>query len=164
MLARELAALFERDLTRLVQELRAFPDTPSLWVTLPGIANAAGTLALHLEGNLREFVGRQLGGVAYVRDRAAEFSVRGVPQAELVARLEAVHDLVPRVVSALSHDVLGAHYPEPMFGGPITTRQFLVHLNGHLSYHLGQIDYLRRAITGAGAIDLAALRPSDEAR
>ena len=87
---------------------------------------------------------------------AAEFSARGVPQAELVARLEAVHDLVPGVVSALSHDVLDAHYPEPMFGGPITTRQFLVHLNGHLNYHLGQIDYLRRATTGAGALELTS--------
>ena len=71
-----------------------------------------------------------------------------------MGRLEAVHDLVPGVVSALSHDVLDAHYPEPMFGGPITTRQFLVHLNGHLNYHLGQIDYLRRATTGAGALEL----------
>jgi hypothetical protein len=164
MLASDLAALFERDLTRLVQELRAFPDTPSLWATLPGIANAAGTLALHLEGNLREFIGRQLGGVSYARDRAAEFSVRGVPQAEVVARLKAVHALIPGVVSALPHDVLDANYPEPMFGGPITTRQFVVHLNGHLNYHLGQIDYLRRAVTGAGALDLAPLGRSDGAR
>ena len=164
MLAHELAALFERDLTRLVQELRAFPDTPSLWGTLPGIANAAGTLALHLEGNLREFIGRQLGGVAYARDRAAEFSVRGLPQAELVGRLEAVHALVPGIVSALPGEVLDAHYPEAMFGGPITTRQFLVHLNGHLNYHLGQIDYLRRATTGAGAIELAALARAEKPR
>jgi hypothetical protein len=33
----------------------------------------------------------------------------------------------------------------------------LVHLNGHLNYHLGQMDYLRRAITGHGAIHLAEL-------
>ena len=158
MLATELAALFERDVTRLVQELRAFPDTPSLWRTLPGITNAAGTLALHLEGNLREYIGRQLGGRAYTRDRAAEFSVRALPQHELVARLGDVRDMVPAVVTALTDDVLATDYPEPMFGGPITTRQFLIHLNGHLNYHLGQIDYLRRAVTGAGAIVLSGLR------
>jgi hypothetical protein len=32
-----------------------------------------------------------------------------------------------------------------------------MHLNGHLNYHLGQIDYLRRVTTGDGAITQAAL-------
>ena len=54
-----LAALFSRDLTRLIQELRAFPDDKLLWESLPGVTNSAGNLALHLEGNLREFIGRQ---------------------------------------------------------------------------------------------------------
>ena len=86
----ELAALYARDLTRLVQELRAFPGTSGIWKVAPGIANAAGTLALHLEGNLREYVGRQIGGLAYERDRPLEFSAHGVDQAELVRRIEAV--------------------------------------------------------------------------
>jgi hypothetical protein len=33
----------------------------------------------------------------------------------------------------------------------------LIHLNGHLNYHLGQIDYLRRFATGRAAIDLASI-------
>ena len=61
MLASELAALFARDIARLIQELQAFPDTASVWKTAPGVTNAAGTLALHLEGNLRDYIGRQLG-------------------------------------------------------------------------------------------------------
>lgn len=32
-----------------------------------------------------------------------------------------------------------------------------MHLHGHLNYHLGQIDYLRRVLTGEGAIQLASL-------
>src|SRR4029079_9711561 len=81
-LAQELGALFDRDLTRLEQELRAFPDTETLWMVAPGVSSAAGTLALHLEGNLREYIGRQLGHHEYTRDRACEFSARGVPQQE----------------------------------------------------------------------------------
>ena len=111
MLSTELAALFARDLKRLIQELGAFPDTSSLWQTVPGVTNAAGTLALHLEGNLREYIGRQL----------------------------------------------AATYPEQVLGVPITTRQFVIHLSGHLNYHLGQIDYLRRMTTGDGAINLVSL-------
>jgi hypothetical protein len=157
MLSTELAALFARDLTRLLQELRAFPDTTTLWATAPGVTNAAGTLALHLEGNLREYVGRQLGQLDYTRDRPLEFSQRGVEQQALIARIEAVHRMVPRVIEGLADERLAAPYPEEFNGAPISTRQFLIHLSGHLSYHLGQIDYLRRFATGDGAIPLAGL-------
>jgi hypothetical protein len=155
----ELAALFARDLRRLRQELEAFPDTAALWAIGPGVTNAAGNLALHLEGNLREYIGRQLGGVDFARDRPREFNARGLPQAELVARLEAVAASIPPVNAALSEPAMDAPYPEDVLGAPMPTRQFLVHLLGHLNYHLGQIDYLRRLTTGAGAISLAGLPP-----
>lgn len=157
MLATELSALFARDIERLIQELQAFPDTDAVWKTVPGVTNSAGTLALHLEGNLREYIGRQLGRIPYTRQRPLEFSVRGVERADLIARLEAVKDMVPRVLQGLSASQLDAHYPEAIYGKPITSRQFLMHLLGHLSYHLGQVDYLRRFTTGHGSIDLAAL-------
>jgi hypothetical protein len=157
MLSTELSALYARDLQRLIQELQAFPDTASLWQTAPGVSNSAGTLALHLEGNLREFIGRQMGQIAFTRDRPLEFSARGVEQAELVARLEAVKASIPGVIAALSDAELAAANSELYMGQPITRHQFLVHLNGHLNYHLGQIDYLRRFATGNGAIELAAI-------
>lgn len=157
MLSTELAALFARDLTRLIQELSAFPDSASLWQTAPGVTNAAGTLALHLEGNLREYIGRQLGGIEFKRDRPLEFSSRGVDQKDLVARTEAVRTMVPRVIEALSEPQLAAIYPEQVLSVPITTRQFLIHLSGHLNYHLGQIDYLRRFVTNNGALKLVNL-------
>ena len=156
-LSNELAALFARDLARLIQELRAFPDTASVWKTAPGVTNAAGTLALHLEGNLREYIGRQLGRIDYQRDRPLEFSARGVGRDELIARLEAVRTQIPEVIASLSPGQLDAIYPENVLKQPITTRQFLIHLAGHLNYHLGQVDYLRRVVTSDGAIDLAAL-------
>ena len=157
MLSTELAALFGRDLERLTQELEAFPDTASLWQIAPGVTNAAGTLALHLEGNLREYIGRQLGGIEYTRDRPLEFSQRGVEQQELLARIEAVQAMVPRVIEALSEQQLAATYPEQVLAKPIPTRQFLIHLSGHLNYHLGQIDYLRRFATQNGALNLVNL-------
>jgi hypothetical protein len=157
MLANELAALFSRDLTRLIQELRAFPDTTTIWRTTPGVTNSAGTLALHLEGNLREYVGRQLGQIAYTRQRPLEFSTRGVEQAELIARLETVKEMVPRVIGALTEPQLDADYPEAVLGKPVSARFFLIHLAGHLNYHLGQVDYLRRFVTGTSAIELAGL-------
>jgi len=158
MLAHELAALYTRDLTRLVQEISAFPDTATLWQTRAGITNSAGNLALHLEGNLREYIGRQLGNIDYRRDRPREFNDSGVEQSALIARLTAVRDEIPRVVAGLSDEALDATYPEPHNGEPLSSRQMVIHLAGHLNYHLGQIDYLRRVLTGDGAISLAGLQ------
>ena len=139
----------ERCLGRLTDE--------QVWWRASERSNSVGNLLLHLEGNLREYIGRQLGGVAYTRQRPLEFSTRGVEQAELMARLETVKELVARVVSGLSNEQLDATYPELVLGKPMTTRQFLVHLEGHLNYHLGQVDYLRRFVTANGAIELAQL-------
>lgn len=157
MLASELAALYSRDLVRLTQELRAFPDTASVWKTVPGVSNAAGTLALHLEGGLRHFIGLRLGKIDYTRDRPLEFSARGIERDELIARLEAVQASIPNVIASLTDAQLDAIDPQNGTDKPLTTRQWLIHLYGHLSYHTGQVDYMRRVATGDGAIELAQL-------
>ncbi len=156
-MANELAALFRRDLTRLVQELQAFPDQETLWEKAPGISNSAGNLTLHLEGNLRDFVGRQLGDIAYQRKRDDEFGLTGFSAEELVARIEEVKELVPRILSRLSAVELEAEYPQKVLGAPISTQQFLIHIYGHFNYHLGQIDYLRRLSTKGTAVAFAGL-------
>jgi hypothetical protein len=156
-LSTELAALFRRDLTRLLQEITAFPDSSTLWATTEGVTNSAGNLALHLEGNLREYVGRQLGRIPYIRQRELEFHSTGFPLQDMVARIEALRESIPQVVSGLSPAALEAVYPETVLAVPLLTRQFLIHLLGHLSYHLGQIDYLRRVLTRGKAVPLAGL-------
>jgi hypothetical protein len=155
--ALELASLFRRDIARLVQEVQAFPDDASLWETRPGVTNSAGNLALHLEGNLRDFIGRQLGAVDYTRERELEFSSKGVGRAELAARLKEVEDLVHGIVAGLLSLQAEEVYPMNVLGVELTTRQFLMHLYGHLSFHLGQVDYMRRVITGDGALKFVRL-------
>jgi hypothetical protein len=153
----ELAALFRRDLTRLAQELRAVPGDGALWTKPPGVSNAIGNLVLHLEGNLREYIGRQLGGVPYTRRRDLEFSETGLTIDNLLARVEPLAILIPEIVAGLSDADLNRLYPEEPFNSPISTAQYLVHVHGHLNYHLGQIDYLRRILTGSGAVDFVQL-------
>jgi len=155
--ALELAALFRRDLTRLSQELEAFPSEEMLWSKLPGISNSAGNLFLHLEGNMREYIARQLGGIDYARRRELEFSSAAIPAEALLQRIGPLVALIPETVSALSEQAMEAEYPLDVFGLPLSTRQFLIHLSGHLNYHLGQIDYLRRVLTGSGALTFAPL-------
>lgn len=110
-----------------------------------------------MEGNLREYIGRQLGGIEYNRDRPREFADRGLCVEEVAARIDKLIDLIPGVVASLTPARLDATYPEDALGAPLSTRQFLIHLHGHLNYHLGQIDYLRRVLSGAGSLDYPKL-------
>ncbi len=151
-IAKELADLFRRDIARLGQQVNGFPDDSTLWAILPGTTNSAGNLALHVEGNLREYIGRQLGGVPYERRRPLEFSSTGLTRGELAGRVTALQTLIPEIVLGLTEQVLDAPFPEEVLGIPLSTRQFVIHLLGHLNYHLGQIDYLRRIVTEGTAI------------
>jgi hypothetical protein len=152
----ELAALFRRDLRRLVQELEAFPGDAYLWQTVPGISNPAGNLTLHLEGNLREYIGRVLGGVAYQRDRPYEFAAKAMPASGLIARIQAVEELIPTIIVNLSDEQLEADYTAHE-QGIIGTRQLLISLLGHFNFHLGQIGYLRRMLTEGSAVKFVQL-------
>jgi hypothetical protein len=152
-IAVELAALFHRDLARLAQQLRAFTVEGEIWRCVPGITNSAGNLVLHLEGNLREYVGRILGGYPYTRMRDHEFTASGITITELAAKVDAIRDIVPSVIRRLSDEQLQATFPEDALGTPMSTQQFLIHLHGHLNYHLGQIDYLRRFLIRGTAIE-----------
>ena len=69
-----------------------------------------------------------------------------------------MRDEIPPVIAGLSAEQLEAAYPQLYSGMTLPTQQMLIHLEGHLSYHLGQIDYLRRLLTGEGAISLAELQ------
>lgn len=156
-IATDLAELFYRDLTRLLQQLHAFAEEDMLWECAPGIVNSAGNLMLHLEGNLREYVCRLLGGVPYLRARDEEFTRKGISIPAMAARIEDIRRLVPRVIRQLSDGQLLAAFPENPLSSPLSTQRFLIHLSGHLNYHLGQIDYLRRLLTRGAAIEYASL-------
>lgn len=154
----ELTALYRRDLARLGRQLDAFTDD-ALWRVVPGVTNSAGNLMLHLDGNLREFVGRLLGGVAYERDRPREFAAKDVSRDEISTALRGLSTLIPDVLQRVPAERWDETFPQNVLGEPLTNRQFLVHLYGHLNYHLGQIDYLRRVLTGDGALAAPPPKP-----
>lgn len=143
----DFAHLVARDLDALAAQLEAYPDDAAVWQVAGSIKNSAGTLALHLVGNLRHFIGAVLGGTGYVRDREAEFGDRDVSRAELLARVRACRDEVVAVLQGIPDDLMAQPYPgtlPPHLDG--TTHRFLVHLSGHLMWHLGQVDYHRRIL------------------
>ena len=144
----DISALLMRELEGFQREIQMFPDDERVWATQPGITNSAGNLALHIAGNLRFFVGSVLGGVAYQRDRDAEFGRRTGSRAELVAELATAAAVVRDVLPRLDAARLDAPFEGTTFPGPVSTRRFLLHLCTHAAYHVGQAGYLRRIVTG----------------
>lgn len=154
-----IGTILDRDLDTLRHEIEAYSDEKELWQSAPGISNTAGTLALHLAGNLQHYFGTRLGGTGYVRDRAAEFARRDVPRVELLKEVEAARRAVHAGLAQLSAAQLADEYPEVIAGLRITTAEYLIHLTTHFAYHLGQIDYHRRIVTGSEVV-VGAMRPA----
>ena len=150
MLTDTLRPLFARDLNRVHQEIELYHEEARIWHVDAGIANSAGNLTLHLVGNLNTYIGAQLGGVAYPRDRDREFWQKDVPRAELLRQVAETRDLVDHALSQLKPHDLAAEYPLLVFEAKTTTEYLLVHLATHLAYHLGQINYHRRLLDGSG--------------
>ncbi|MBF8963755.1 DinB family protein [Pontibacter sp. FD36] len=145
-LVSEFSAVLLRDLDKLAAEIRLFEQEENLWKTKGHTSNSAGNLCLHLVGNLNTYIGAILGGSGYVRDRDAEFSLRNIPKEKLLEQIEEVKRTVASTLERLSADDLQKPYPQQVLGYEMTVSYFLIHLYGHLNYHLGQINYLRRIL------------------
>lgn len=146
-----LELIIRRDLTTVRREVDAYPDERLLWAAVPGLANSGGVLVRHICGNLQHFIGAVLGHTGYQRNRDAEFTGAPDSRATLLADIDrtiaSVTATLPRVNSAQ----LAAEYPLPIVDHQLETERFLVHLAVHLGFHLGQLDYHRRAVTGQPA-------------
>jgi uncharacterized damage-inducible protein DinB len=162
MLIPIVQAMLLRELAAVQRSVEAYPDDASLWALPKGLPNAGGTLVLHLAGNLQHYVGAVLGGSDYKRDRPAEFARRDVKRGELLRELGAAVAAVNRTLPTLSEESLAQPYPESIGGHVVTTGVFLAHLATHLAYHLGQLDYHRRMVTGdsrgVGAVSPGAIQ------
>jgi hypothetical protein len=143
-----IAATISRELNALERELNAYTTDEQVWLLPPGLPNSGGTLALHIAGNLQHFVGTVLGGTSFVRDRDAEFQRRDVPRAELIDGLHQAREIVQFTLGRLAPAKLSDWFPIEVANRRVNTGEFLLHLATHLAYHVGQVDFHRRIVTG----------------
>ena len=141
-----IAELLSRDLAKLKEEIGLYQSSDALWIVDGEIKNSAGNLCLHLCGNLQHFIGAILGKTSYIRNREAEFSTKNMAKDSLLNEIEATIRSVEQTLATLSDGALEIQYPQDVLGKPMTTGYFLIHLQGHLNYHLGQINYHRRLL------------------
>ena len=145
----DAAELFRKSIIEELEELRdavrqlAEPLTEKqLWSKPVDPGNSIGHLILHLTGNLNHFVGAQLGGSGYVRDREREFTEAKPPaKAVLLAELDKAVAVFRRVVEKLDAARLSAPHPDAHFG---SVMKALMRLVAHFALHRGQMSYIIR--------------------
>jgi uncharacterized damage-inducible protein DinB len=140
--------------TALIEELEQLRDgvhqlveplsERALWSKPVEPGNSIGHLILHLTGNLNHYVGAQLGGTGYVRDREREFTEAQPPaRPALLANLDAAVATFRRVAESLSAEQLAASHPHTASGSVLKA---LVHVVAHFALHRGQMSYLARLV------------------
>jgi uncharacterized damage-inducible protein DinB len=108
-------------------------------------SNSAGNLALHLAGNVRQWIVAGLGGATDARQRDLEFSERGpVPRARLVRLLRSAVLDACRVIRRLTPAELAAGYEIQKM--PVTGLNVLLHVVEHFAFHSGQIIFITKEL------------------
>ena len=146
MVIETLQKIFKRDLEKLKQEIASYRNESNLWKVDKSITNSSGNLCLHLVGNLNTYIGAEIGKTGYVRNRDLEFSLKNIPQVQLVKMIEDTIVIVEDGLSKLNENDLEREYPLLVFKEKTSTGYFLIHLAVHLGYHLGQVNYHRRLL------------------
>jgi uncharacterized damage-inducible protein DinB len=133
-----------------------------IWTRNSENENAVGNLVLHLSGNVRQWIGFGVAGLADNRQRDAEFDARGgVAPAELAELLKT------RVAEAadIIRGVRAARLTERITpqGYDVTVLEAIAHVVEHFSQHTGQIILLTKMLTSEDLAYYQHLRGSGRA-
>ena len=126
-----------------------------IWMRNNDNQNAVGNIALHLCGNVRQWIIGGIGGQPDIRDRDSEFAARGgMAPAELAAKLKAIVGEAAEVIRAVPPERL----PERKTIQKVyetTVMEAIYHVVEHFAGHTGQIIFATKLLTG---VDLGYYR------
>jgi DinB superfamily len=150
LLSETIGAGFVRryeELGARVREL-AEPLTDAQFWTKPfAFGNSFGHLVLHLTGNLNYYIGAEIAGTAYVRDRDREFTEAARPaKAEVMKRFSDAVAMVARTARAQSEEDWGKSYTAMREEDAANRFNIFLRCATHLHLHVGQMIYLQYAL------------------
>jgi uncharacterized damage-inducible protein DinB len=138
--------LLQVHLPRIEACVRALSIEQVWWRANPA-SNSVGNLALHLEGNVRQWIVSGLGGAQDRRERAKEFSNRGpIPQRTLLTGLRKAVREACFVMRKLDGEALAQTYS--IQGFRVTGIHAVFHVVEHFSHHAGQVILLTKLLGG----------------
>jgi hypothetical protein len=118
-----------------------------IWMRHGDHENAVGNMALHLSGNVRQWIIAGIGGQPDTRVRDAEFAVRGdIKAAELMGKLEGTVTEAVAVLKALKPDRLMETYQPQKYR--VAIFEGIYHVVEHFAEHTGQIIFATKLLTG----------------
>jgi len=129
-------------LAGVVHELAAPLPEEQFWTKPFPFGNSFGHLVLHLSGNLNYYIGTQIAGTGYVRDRPLEFSDATRPsKADVLQKFSQAIAMVLATINSQSAEDWSKQYSA---AGADAQDRFGIVLScaTHLHHHVGQMMYL----------------------
>jgi uncharacterized damage-inducible protein DinB len=125
-----------------VRDLAAPLNDEQFWTKPFAFGNSFGHLVLHLTGNLNYYVGAQIVGTGYVRDRPLEFSDATRPsKAEVLKKFDQAIAMVTGAIGSQSAEDWSKEYTA--VGANARDRlEMVLQCATHLHHHVGQMMYL----------------------
>jgi uncharacterized damage-inducible protein DinB len=125
-----------------VRELAAPLSDEQFWTKPFPFGNSFGHLVLHLTGNLNYYIGAQIAGTGYVRDRPKEFAEASRPsKEEVLKKFDEAIEMVVETIRRQSEEDWSA--PHSGTGSDARTRfEMVLGSATHLHHHIGQMVYL----------------------
>ena len=117
------------------------------WTKPYPYGNSFGHLVLHLTGNLNYYLGAQLAGTGYVRDRPREFAETArLSKEDVLGAFDEAVAVALRAVEVQTTETWGAPYEAE---NTQLEARFDIVLNcvSHLNHHVGQMIYLTKQLS-----------------
>jgi catechol 2,3-dioxygenase-like lactoylglutathione lyase family enzyme/uncharacterized damage-inducible protein DinB len=144
-----------RDYRARLHRLAEGLSDAQFWARPYPYGNSIGHLTLHLTGNLNYYIGREMAGTDYVRDRDREFhDPAPPPKAEALSRLDEAVELVIATLERQTAADWSAPFAASGADGLHDRFSMFLRAAAHFHHHAGQMIYLakehaRQTVEGA---------------
>ena len=146
LVGRSLSAQYERVRAKVHELVEPLPDE-QFWHRPFPYGNSVGHLVLHLTGNLSYYIGSQIAGTGYVRDRPREFADPARrPRHEALRDFDHAVDMVLATLAAQAEADWRAPYSAVGAEGVSDRLTMFVRCAAHADHHAGQMIYLCKQI------------------
>lgn len=142
-----LAAYYEK-VRDSVHEWVAPLSTEQLWRKPYPYGNSIGHLLLHITGNLNYYIGAQIAGTGYVRNRPLEFTDTSKrPKEQMLADFDRAIAMVVSTIRAQSPEDWTAPYSAELEPAAHDRFTVVMRMAAHAYHHVGQMIYLSKELT-----------------
>jgi Protein of unknown function (DUF1572) len=138
-----------RAMLRLLESCMARLTEEQVWARGGAHENTIGTLVLHLDGNMRQWIQHGIGGQPDARARDAEFAADGgMARKALLAKFRGTLNEAVAIIAETSAERMGQRIsPQP--GQPESTVLGAIYqVVGHVQQHIGQVVLLTKQMVG----------------